>query len=116
MVLLQYSAKEYQSALLWLERLKRLDPDSFNLLKIEGEIWKGFGNLDECEKSWLSAYHLRPSDVAHAINIVELFLKQGRVKDAEKILMNSGRVVRTKEKRRLLLEKLEAIQKQKTTP
>ncbi|MBU1239345.1 hypothetical protein KJ865_06515, partial [Myxococcota bacterium] len=116
MVVLQYRSKDYQQALLYLDRLKRMDPNSFNLLKIEGEIWKAYGNTEECEKSWLSAYHLKPSDVSHAFNLVELMLEQNRVADAQKILKTTLRVVRSVQEKALVEKKLHEIQFGKTKP
>jgi tetratricopeptide (TPR) repeat protein len=94
-VSLYKGVKDYQNALLWVERAKQLDGNNYNLLKLEGEIWKGYGNLDECEKAWLSAYHLKPTDLNLAFSLVDLFIEQTRYKDASRILSLTMRSVRT---------------------
>ncbi len=113
MVLLQYRAKDYQQSLMYMDRLKRMDPNNFNLLKIEGEIWKAYGNTEECEKAWLSAYHLKPSDVSHALNLVDLMISQNRIKDAERVLRATLKVVRTLDDRRTVQRRLEEVLRSK---
>jgi tetratricopeptide (TPR) repeat protein len=93
----------------WTDKALKLVPDSYKFLKLEGNAWNGIGNIEDCEKSWLKAFLLKPDDVDLSLKLSELYKSQGRYIDCEKILLKTWSTELPKQNREIIRLKLNKI-------
>ncbi len=111
MVRLCMRARRFDDALSWIDRQLKKDPDSVNLLFLEGEAYYGLGQKPAAEHSWLRAYSMAPSNGEIALRLADLYVEDQRLADAQAVLAATLERIPDGRLRDLVVLKLAEIRK-----
>ena len=111
MVRLCMRARRFEDALSWIERQLKKDPDSVNLLFLEGEAYYGLQQKPAAEQSWLRAYSMAPSNGEIALRLADLYVEDQRMADAQAVLAATLERISDGKLRELVVLKLAEVRK-----
>lgn len=84
--LLVRNGRRYEQALPLVERALKLAPGHPAVLDTYGQVLTGLGRLDDAQQAFTDARRKRPRDMEIALNLAEVMIERGSLRDASFVL------------------------------